>query len=503
MRTVRGNGVAAAASGNSPVRGVFLVVAVATAVAAPWMVGSQSVGAQWVLLWGALGTVVAGTAVHLFARGSREESGSRWVLGASLFCGALLMAELGFQVMNPSHAVISDGALWRLVPLAPDAGLPQSIAGRFSEGGDYIPFKNAARYLLIFGAVWCYAAGLALGLVERADARLWLVCMGVNGIVMAVVCLAHRAMREELTLWRYQTTFDFTHSPIFFYKNHNGAYLAASLAIVLGLAASRRMGAMRGGWEVGALTLWLATVSVNSRAATAIATSWIALYVVCRVRAAIAERREVAKGAAAWLPGALPVFAMLLVAGVVFVKVGAMGALSRFGEAWRAPMDFVQGGWMRAMQREVALEMWRERPVWGWGGGSYVYLFNTYHVRVPELAAQVYREQPQLNRFYNPTANCDWVEFLVEYGAVGVGFMVAALAFPLGAWFRWRGWREPLPLFLMCGVAGLVLHAYLDYILRNPALLILGTGTLFAAVRMTPRAMKLKTCPAKDTCNLE
>lgn len=136
------------------------------------------------------------------------------------------------------------------------------------------------------------------------------------------------------------------------------------------------------------------------------------------------------------------------------------------------------------MQRELGIKIWLDRPVWGWGGGSYVYLFNTYHVRVPELAAQVYREQPQLNRFYGPTVNCDWIEFLVEYGAIGVSFMLAALGIPFAAWVTGHGWKNPLSLFLMAGVVGLILHASLDYILRNPAILLLGAGAFIAAIRV-------------------
>jgi hypothetical protein len=102
------------------------------------------------------------------------------------------------------------------------------------------------------------------------------------------------------------------------------------------------------------------------------------------------------------------------------------------------------------------------------------------------LAAQVFREQPQLHRFYNPTVNCDWIEFLVEYGVAGVACMLAAVVIPFASWLRRRGWRDPLSLFLWLAVTGLILHASLDYILRNPALLVLGAGALTAAMRLRP-----------------
>jgi O-antigen ligase len=295
-----------------------------------------------------------------------------------------------------------------------------------------------------------------------------------------VTCIVHRAMGEPLTLWHYGSTFDFTGSPVFLYKNHNGAYLAASMAVVLGLAASARGWIGRLLWETSALWVWGATIVVNSRVATGCATAWGMIYVA---RSILMRADAKARGR---------VWAHVLVAGACAVALaialesgGGVKALKRFAPLASTPADFLQGGHFRVMLREVGYYMWHDSPVWGWGGGSYLYLYNTYHVHVPALAEQVYREQPQLNRFFGPTANCDWIEFAVEYGAVGVGLMAAMALIPFVAWWRARGWSDGLALFLVIGGAGLVAHAYFDYILRNPALLMLGAGSVFAALRLS------------------
>jgi hypothetical protein len=72
---------------------------------------------------------------------------------------------------------------------------------------------------------------------------------------------------------------------------------------------------------------------------------------------------------------------------------------------------------------------------------------------------------------------------LVEYGAVGLLLMLAMLAIFLAAWWRRGGHRDAFALFLAAGVGGLLLHAFFDYVLRNPALLILGVGVAFAGLR--------------------
>jgi O-antigen ligase len=128
--------------------------------------------------------------------------------------------------------------------------------------------------------------------------------------------------------------------------------------------------------------------------------------------------------------------------------------------------------------------MWQDQPAWGWGGGAYMYLFNTYQEQVPQLRAQIYREQPNLNRFYMVNADSDWVEFLVEYGVVGIALLCATVVSMASALWRWRAWSQGLPLFLGLGAVGIILHGYLDHVLRNPALLLLLSGLLVVAVRL-------------------
>ena len=463
----------------SRARVLFLAIAGLTAVASVWMLGSEPLAAQRWLLGGAVATLVMGVWVRICA-GRRAASWrtmeAEWWL---LVLGLLFLGLLWSQAANPSLRVVLEGKLWRLEPIPTASWRPHSLAAPFDfVPGDFLPYKNAWRFLLIFGAVWVYAAGLVLGCVERSDAKRWMIAVGLNGALLALVCIVHRATGEKLTLWHFQSTFDFTGSPVFFYKNHNGAYLAATMAVVLGLAASAERRLTRHVWEIVALLSWIATVAVNSRVATGCATFFGLLYAAHVWRSWTRAKVKIFT----WRRAAM---AMVMSGGAaaLLVASGAVATLQRFEEAAETPADFLQGGNFRVMLREVGYEMWSDSPVWGWGGGSFLYLYNTYHVRVPALAAHIYAEQPLLNRFFGPTVNCDWVEFLVEYGAVGFLLMLAMMAVFLVAWWRRGGGQEALTFFLLAGVAGLALHAFFDYILRNPALLILATGVIFSSLR--------------------
>jgi hypothetical protein len=507
-------------------REVFLFFAGITIVAAPWMLGSGPLVAQKLLLVGALATFVTGALVRAWSRPSPGAKAAwraqRWMLAA----GAALLGLQLVQALNPSHMVLFTGRAWQLLEVGHWRWAPTSLIAPFDGiPGDFLPYKNAWRYLLIFGVAWIYAAGLALGLVERGDAKRWVTIVGYNAAALAAVCLAHRASGAELTLWKFRDTVAFTGAPVFFYKNHNGAYLAASLAVVLGLASVAKTLGGRCAWEAVGLALWVATLAVNSRAATGCATLWWSGYAVWRWRAArelagptAAEADEMKRARAAAKRGGRAAEAHAgvarnkkprprwlmpgLVAGALLALVMLTGGgkmLARFSPAFTAPGEFLQGGGYRGLLREVGRTMWGERPLFGWGGGAYLYLFNTYQTRVPEVAAQIYREQPNLNRFYMVSADSDWVEFLVEYGALGGALLTAALLAALVAVARGDAWRQGLPFFMALGATGLALHAFYDHVLRNQALLVLFLSLLVVAVRLTsPREALAETVSHRE-----
>jgi hypothetical protein len=475
------SGAHAYRSSRRALRYAFLASAIATVNVAPWLVGGYWLSVQWWLLGGALLTLALGV-LHRWTDQVTPGAKHAWkVQRWIILLGVMFLALMWVQAENPSHRVVLHPPGWEFIPLNPTEWAPKSLEAPFDGvANDYLPYRNTWRYLLIFSIGWAYAAGLASGMTRRTDAQTWVKSLAVNGAIMAVVCLVHRATNQGRTLWLFQDTFDFTSSPLFFYKNHNGAYLAVLAAAAFGCASIEQRSTRRMGWALTGALIWAATAVVNSRFATVCATAWLAWYAYTRVRAHWAER-TLFQNRRLLLIGAL---AMAMGAAVFLSPVGR-AAFARFHHAYAEPGDFLRGGKFRAMIRELGIEMWSERPAFGWGGGAYLYLFNSYHTRVPEIAEHLFREQPNLNRVIGPTANCDWIEFMVEYGLVGTSLLALAVVIPVMAWLSWRSADTCLGNWLIAAALGLTAHAYFDYILRSVPLFMLLLSLLMIALRLS------------------
>ncbi len=133
----------------------------------------------------------------------------------------------------------------------------------------------------------------------------------------------------------------------------------------------------------------------------------------------------------------------------------------------------------------IARELWRDRPLVGNGGGSYVSLMEKHR-----------REGLWESAEY---AHNDYLNLLSDYGAVGFILLI----FPLGfTW--WRGLRSrpasgsELPISsgegraLAWGLAILAVSVVIDFHLQSPAAVLLA-GTLLGLMIGQSRRKKRKT----------
>ncbi|MDO9030786.1 MAG: O-antigen ligase family protein [Hydrogenophaga sp.] len=245
-------------------------------------------------------------------------------------------------------------------------------------------------------------------------------------------------------------------------KNTYANLLAMAVPLtVLGLwgAAGRQRRGSNGEkrspwWSVLALlTLLAATLASTSR--TGIAT---ALLVALPALALLAPARESAAGGrGGWLRRlGWPALALGLLAVALFM--GGLDWVERFDAERLAADDAV-----RALTREAtwqgALAYW---PL-GSGLGSYAWVFPRF-------------QSPEVGAYWLDLAHNDYLQILMETGALGLVAMALALALmgrrALQLFSAGRGtWNSTDRLAVACGLGLLatLLHAWVDYPLRIPA----------------------------------
>ncbi|WP_269540960.1 O-antigen ligase family protein [Cerasicoccus fimbriatus] len=62
--------------------------------------------------------------------------------------------------------------------------------------------------------------------------------------------------------------------------------------------------------------------------------------------------------------------------------------------------------------------MFKDRPIWGWGLGSYAHVFYSY-------AGPEYRHELGKIKVRNEYAHNDWMQYLVEFGAIGFALLIS------------------------------------------------------------------------------
>jgi O-antigen ligase len=118
--------------------------------------------------------------------------------------------------------------------------------------------------------------------------------------------------------------------------------------------------------------------------------------------------------------------------------------------------------------------MFEDSPVWGWGAGSFEYIFPVFQQAYPEI------HKRGTTRMIWEYAHNDPLQTLAEYGIVGFTlFALLFLAWLVGM-IRTGAYRKPIPVW--CGLAALatLAHSNVDFVFHNPAILV--TVAAFLAI---------------------
>lgn len=122
----------------------------------------------------------------------------------------------------------------------------------------------------------------------------------------------------------------------------------------------------------------------------------------------------------------------------------------------------------RQFLTDAAVRIWQQAPWFGVGGWGFRYLLPATPTQSGE------------RRMHTGHANvhCDMLQFLAEFGIVGVGLLVTAVAVLAAPLLCSPVWRQPGMTVALAALVAVVIHSCVDLPFRTPAILCAWWGLL-------------------------
>lgn len=449
----------------------------------PWFIAGQPLWAQvtsLLLSVGAFAFLFLPVGFDGWRSASAERSLETLIKFPPFWCGLALMALLALQGLNPRLEVEFDGRMWQLLPVDHVPWLPSGVEAPLrtdrEPGG-----MNAFREMILFGSAWLTLCALVCGVRSRRVTR-WLVNATLaSATAVAVFSIGMRSAGDLFLYNSISVSVGSVYGP-FLYQNQAGAffYLAALLAAAVALRDRLAGGGdvLRGGrhFVFAAAAALLAAAAAYSASFAALGATLAGMLVLLPAWWFARPIADGGEGHRRWIG-----------IGIVAVLIAAMLATFLYSADLKPMWDKVMHKFRlineakvddRAGMRDATWAMFKESsPLFGAGGGSYRWLSPEYFARFPEFRDAAGRLAARANY-----AHFDWLQMLAEWGALGLALVAGA-----GAWLlnRLRTYRVHAKATLWPLAAALLLlpaHACLDYLLYNPAVLLLYTFLAFVTL---------------------
>lgn len=385
----------------------------------------------------------------------------------------VLVVVVGISLLNRSHLPVPERpGSWIANP--DWIGWLPATVDRPTTLDKMLPWLSA----LLLGAAW------RMNVVSvRARTLLWAILVG-HGVVLALAGIYFQLAtpHEVLGLFRDRHGYHFAS---FIYRNHWAAYVLLLVPTALGFsfAALWRWLQRRGRGDAilpglgAALLLGFTPIIPGSRSGMIILTAVLLIAVFKLARGIIRSRTTGASpGHRHWRLAALACFTAL----VVLALAPLLGpSLHKHWQRTLHQTHALLSGQdeLRFQLTRDTLAMAAQRPVWGWGVGSYAHVFPVF--QGDYLRDDKGRISSRLVHAHN-----DWAQVLAEMGIVG--FLV--LLWPVLRLLRraWQGREEVTIWWVTAGLGLVLLYAMVDFPLHSPAVLLLFTTLLCTAAPPAP-----------------
>ncbi len=387
------------------------------------------------------------------------------------WAGLLLLGYVSAQGLNPAWRFVSNADSWWLEPVAHLSWLPSGVEAPFEQSSPW-------RSLVIFGSLWLLVCSVWVGFSRRQSYRVLFTVLTGNAFLLVLLGGLQQLSSTQRIFWSYLPS-NGRFCASFIYPNHAGAYFNLIVALAAGLAlwhwrrarhALEKPGPARM-FTVYAASAGLMVIFSYSKMSIVLLLAFTAL-----LGGALVWRLMHRRGPARKRPEFLPLAVVLAgFLGFSLISVQAEKVWIRFSELLADP---ARANRDRAEVRHAAGEMLRDRWLFGWGAGCFRYGFPLYAQKYPFI----YTSAGGGRKLWEH-AHDDLLEFPIEFGVAGLLPVAGLLGWGVWQLARRRFWRNALPLCLGFGGALLLVHAWVDFVFQNPAVLLTSAVLFIGALR--------------------
>jgi O-antigen ligase len=405
----------------------------------------------------------------------------RLLLQPFFWAGLCFLVYILIQYFNPSIVQVFGEKSWWVERITPPLGanLPSSVKADYES-------MNALRTLVIQASAISLACGILVGIQRRKSALIILWSFVLSGVAMSFVAILQKLSGTDKILWVVEVL---NKNPwgTFAYRNQGAAFLIL-VFLITGLLyflyekrASIKL--KQGGPH---LLLGLIIFLLCSSIWLALSRAGIILMGVLVITYSVMASFHYFRnrlGVGSWIAAGLFI-GLMGIGGVFVLQLSDWNMIEWRVKHTKESINSIEND-PRLLSTKATWEMAEDQLIYGWGAGSFRYVFPIYQKGYDILWYYYYREDRGWvgRKVYNYAHN-DWVQFLAEYGIVGCVFLLvmfgALFCSSLTAFY----YRISAGLFVLCGLSLIAIHNIVDFIFSSPAYWVAFWGGLWLIYKL-------------------
>ena len=392
------------------------------------------------------------------------------------WAGMLFLGYILVQYINPSAVQAFDAKVWWLNPLTPPLGdnFPSSIKSSYSP-------MNALRAFVIHASAISLVCGIIVGIQRRKSALIILWAFILSGAAMGFIAILQKLSGTDKLLWLFEVS-----NPSFWgtfaYRNQAAGFLILIIALAGLLYFFYERKARRADNTTGPhLFLILIIILTQGSIWLSLSRGGIILSLSIFVVFWILVFKNIRWSLHRYNLGRLLLLTLVLVtvAGIFVTNLSDWNEIQkRWHHFQRITLNI--GSYDRVLSTKATFEMAEDRLAFGWGAGSFRYVFPIYQKNYNSL--WYYAEHPvggwYGRRVYSYAHN-DWAQFLAEYGIIGSILILSIFSCLVLKLYITSNYCRRSFLFLLVVFLAIIIHNIVDFIFSSPAYWVAFWGSLF------------------------